>query len=112
MSTAEITAGLADLILLVEKGQAGNADIAGALRQQTAALQALADKHVEPPVVHATPTVNLHPAPPPAVTVEAPPIHTVVHVHEHEAKSKKVRLKVNRNSSGFIESLDIETLTE
>ena len=112
MSTAEITAGLADLILLVEKGQAGSADIAAALRQQTAALQALADKPVQPPVVNASPNVTLNPAPPPAMTVQSPPIHTVVHVHEHEAKSKKVRLKVNRNSSGFIESLDIETLTE
>ena len=112
MSTAEITAGLADLIGLVEKGQADTAGVVAALNRQTDALRALLDKETPAPVVHAAPTVNFTAPKPADVNIAPTPVNTVVHVHEAEAKSKKVRLTVNRNSSGFIESLDVETLTE
>jgi phage baseplate assembly protein gpV len=62
-----------------------------------------------PNVNVAAPTVNVAA---PAVQVVAQSSAPIIHVMESDAKKKKVKLTVNRNASGFIESMEIETLTE
>lgn len=61
-----------------------------------------------PNVNVAAPTVNVAA---PAVQIVAKSEAPIIHVLESK-KRKKVRLTVKRNDSGFIESMDIETLTE
>jgi len=62
-----------------------------------------------PNVNVAAPTVNVAA---PAVQIVAKAEAPVIHLIESKAKNKKVLLTVNRNASGFIESMEIETLTE
>ncbi|CAB4124900.1 hypothetical protein UFOVP61_45 [uncultured Caudovirales phage] len=103
----ETAAALADLVSLAEQN-------AVTLPQMLDALKALVSKNTAPVVNVAPPTVNV--AAPnvnvaaPAVSVNAQAGPTIVQLLE--SKSKKVRLKVQYNDSGRIESMDVETLTE
>jgi len=109
----EIGAALADLAALAEKNAAAQPVLMQMLSSQVETLRTLVSQERLVPVVNvapATPNVSVQAAPAPVVNVNAQAGETIVHVLE--AKSKKVRLTVNRNASGFIESLDVETITE
>lgn len=107
LNALEMGAALADLVALAEKNAVTFPEIVEQLKALTA-------KEHQTVVNVAAPAVNVAA---PAVSVAAPQVNVTAQAGETivqliEAKSKKVRLKVNRNASGFIESLDVETVTE
>lgn len=97
--TLELNAALADLVALSEKNAITFPAMVAAIKALSMAAPVV---HVAAPVVHvAAPVVHV-------AAADTPP--PVVHVVEPVART--TRLTVNRNPSGFIESLDITVLTE
>lgn len=98
----EMGAALADLVSLAEKN-------AVTFNELVAALKALGDgkENKETIVNVAAPNVSVAA---PNVTIECQPQAAPV-VHLMEPASKTTRITVNRNPSGFIESLDVEVVT-
>jgi hypothetical protein len=102
----EIRTALAEMLSMAERNE----------RMVEKVLDKACAEKEEPVVNVAAPNVNVAA---PTVNVAAPAVQVVaqssapiIHVMESDAKKKKVKLTVNRNASGFIESMEIETLTE